>query len=332
MHTHKSRVSKTLACELLIASCVDDGGIYKYELYSDGELAQGEKIPMPSPMFMQIEGDKLWATLRAPFADSKNSAVAAYDKESGKRITEYISTLGEVACHLAVDGDDAYCANYVTGNIFATPDIVRTHEGHGPNPKRQERAHVHCAFFSPDKKYILCCDLGIDKIFVYDRRLNKISETSVPASEGPRHLCFSKDGRYVYCLTEMGASICTYAYDDGKLSFISQTDVKPQSFNGQGKGSAIVLSADGKRLYAVERGSETVALFDVDGEKLTLVCHCNVHGHEPRDFMLVADESFAICCNQFSDDIAVFKVCENGVLSYINNFPLPTPICVIKNT
>ena len=65
-------------CEFLVASCVKDGGVYRFRLYEDGGLEVRQKLPMPSPMYLQLEANRLWSVLRAPFSDSKQSDVAAW--------------------------------------------------------------------------------------------------------------------------------------------------------------------------------------------------------------------------------------------------------------
>ena len=322
-------MTRRLLCEFLVASCVPDGGAYRYRLYEDGELEQLQVIPMSSPMFLQAT-DVLWAALRAPFDGSSESGFASYDLKTGEKLTDTVSTMGTVACHIAVEQGDVYCANYVSGSVFKSPQTLIAHSGRGVNDARQESPHVHSVFLSPDKKYVLSCDLGLDTVFVYDRNLNEVSRAKVPDGSGARHLVFSKDGRYVYCINEMSATVSVFAYADGYLSYLREVDIKPRGYVGQGKGSAIKLSCDGKRLYVTERGSETIALLSVDGENLTPVSFADSHGAEPRDFALIADEQWAICTNQFGNNFSLYKVEKDGTLTFVRCVPLPAPLCVIE--
>ena len=315
-------------CEFFVASCVDNGGIYRYRLFENGEVEQLQKISMPSPMFFAVERERLWAILREPFALTSHSGVAAYDLRSGRRLTDVISTQGEVACHLAVDGKDVYVANYTGGSVFKFPDIAVRHKGHGTDPSRQTSPHPHSVFFSPDKKYVLSCDLGIDTVFVYDRELCEISRARVPDGSGARHLTFSRDGRYVYCINEMAATVSTFAYRDGSLTYLHSVSATPDGFLGQGKGAAIKLARDGRHLYVTERGSERIVLFEMDGERLKRIAHFDTHGKEPRDFALVANEGFAICANQFSGNLSVYKKERDHTLTYLSSFSIPAPLCV----
>lgn len=314
-----------------VASCTPDGGAYRFRLYEDETVVLLDSIPMPAPMFLALQGELLWAILRAPFSDSKDSGVIAYDIKSKRQAVPLRSTMGEVACHIAVDGDTAYCANYVSGSVFATPCCQRIHEGAGIDPVRQTSPHVHCTMLSPDKKYLLCCDLGLDRILVYDRDLQCISSASVPQGAGARHLAFSNDGAFVYCINEMAASVSVFAYADGHLTYLHNTSAKPaEIYNKQGSGAAIKLSRDGKRLYVTERASETIALFAVEGAKLTLQAHTSSHGAEPRDFTLLANDTYAVCTNQFGNCLTFYRVLENGKLEHFYTLPLAAPLCAVE--
>ena len=313
-----------------VASCVPDGGVYLCELDADGNVEMKKVISAPSPMWIEPSEDgKLWVLMRAPFEDSSNSGVAKYDPISGERIGQILSTEGEVACHLAVDGDDLYAANYISGSVWSSRSGVDTHSGKGIDPIRQTSPHVHSVFFSPDKKYILSCDLGIDKIFVYDRSLRLISTADTPAGAGARHLVFSKDGRYVYVASEMGAAIHTYKWTDGFLTWLSDTPLLPEDMPS-GKGSAIRLGIDGSRLYVTERATEAIYVLAVDGDRLSLLQRISCDGKEPRDFLLIDREEYAICANQFSDSCSVYRVKNDGSLAYLSRFQLPAPISILK--
>ena len=115
--------------DIYIASCVETGGIYHYQMRS-GKLILADITPMDRPMYMVIENRKMYVVLRAPFADNQDSGVIVYDiADDGKLInpSAIVSTRGEVACHIAVDGEDIYCANYISGSVIKLPDTLVTH-------------------------------------------------------------------------------------------------------------------------------------------------------------------------------------------------------------
>ena len=128
----------------------------------------------------------------------------------------------------------------------------------------------------------------------------------------------------------MAATVSVFAYDDGHLTYLHDVDAKPKDYTGQGAGSAIRLSGDGARLYVTERGSNTIALFAVDGEKLTLIGHYSSHGNHPRDFDLIADGRYAVCTNQFENLFVLYRVGANGELIYLKSVELAEPLSVVE--
>ena len=315
-----------------VASCVPDGGVYRCEFDVDGKVETKKVISAPSPMWIEPAGDEsLWVLMRAPFEDSPNSGVAKFSLIDGERIGDVLSTEGEVACHLAVDGDNLYAANYISGNVWSSIGKLVTHNGKGMDPVRQTSPHVHSVFFSPDKKYILSCDLGIDKIFVYDRKLNFVSSADAPAGAGARHLAFSKDGDFVYVINEMGGSISIFSYTCGLLDYVNTVSVLPSNFLGVGSGAAIKLSKDGTRLYVTERSTQSIITLAVKDDNLEILARTDCNGKEPRDFTLLADDRFAVCTNQFDNTIALFRISPEGTTTFLNKIELNAPLCVIEN-
>lgn len=315
-----------------VASCIPDGGVYRCELGVDGKVETKKVISAPSPMWIEpAEDESLWVLMRTPFADSPNSGVAKFSLIDGERIGDILSTEGEVACHLAVDGDNLYAANYISGNIWSSSGKLVAHSGKGINPARQTRPHAHSVFFSPDKKHILSCDLGIDKIFVYDKNLNFVSSADTPAGAGARHLVFSKAGDFIYVINEMGGSISIFSYRCGHLDYINTVSVLPANFSGVGSGAAIKLSKDGTRLYVTERSTQSIITLAVKDDDLQILAHTDCNGKEPRDFTLLADDRFAVCANQFDNTIALFCISDEGIPTFLNKIDLNAPLCAIAN-
>lgn len=318
-----------MRCNFLVASCVPDGGVYKCTLYDDGTVDIGEKISMPSPMYIQLDGSRLWAVLRAPFDDSNDSGVAAYDIETGERLTEIFSTKGEVGCHIAASGKDVYCANYIGGSVFKVSDVLDAHEGQGVDPQRQLSPHPHSVVISPDGKYLLSCDLGLDKIIIYDRQLRALSHGSVPDGSGARHLVFSHAGDYIYCVNEMGGSISVFRFADGLLEYVNTVSVMPADFCGIAAAAAIKISQSGERLYITERATQKIVTLGINNAELTVLARTGSKGREPRDFTLLANDKYAVCTNQFENSVSVFKMCVDETPEFMSSFNVKSPLCAV---
>src|SRR6185437_5104597 len=157
----------------------------------------------------------------------------AIEAESGKlTLLNQKSTSGASTTHGVVDatGRSIVTVAYHDGYVCALPigpdgrlgeigTFIEHHGTLGPNKERQNKPHPHSTTMSPDNRFALVCDLGLDRVFIY--RLdpakaalspNQPPSATAPAGAGPRHSRFSKDGRFFYVLNEMGGTICAYNY------------------------------------------------------------------------------------------------------------------------
>lgn len=293
---------------LCCAPVNEGGGICRYELNAEGEAKLTAAYPCDRPMYAVRKNERLCVLLRQPFEDTESGYFEI--DETLNDATKTTGTKGVCACHLAVDGADAYVVNYLSGNLVKNGSVVRTHEGKGMHEKRQEAPHTHFAGFSPDKKYVLCCDLGVDTIFVYDRALHPISRVKVPDSYGVRHFVFSACGGYVYAINELYPSVSTFAYADGRLTYLRTTELPVETENST--AAAIRISEDGERLYCSVRGENALYVLSANGERTELLQKCDCGGKGPRDLWLTSDERL-ICCNENSNDATVF-VLKDGLL------------------
>lgn len=324
---------------VFLLSCAESaqgGGVYRYLLKEDGKLEKQAYLPCDKPMYAVNDGKRLHILLRAPFGENyaKNANVRTAEENEEKYsgyfacnvdfsdCSEVQSTLGECACHLAADGNDVYIANYLSGNIVKNCHVACAHEGKGINLPRQDMPHTHFAAFSPDKKYVLCCDLALDTIFVYDRNLNEVSRAKVPDGYGVRHLVFSKDGHTVYAANELFPSVSVFSFDGKRLALKNTVTLPCEKKNST--AAAIRLSADGKTLFVSVRGENTLFVFNVDAENLQLKTQFDCGGDSPRDFDVFGDT--LICCNENSDNVTVIDAKEYRVVESIR---LQHPLCVL---
>ena len=322
--------------DVYLCSAVSDGAILHYALSDAGELTLRDSLPLPTPNYLVFEGDTAYATLSRPFSDAKESGVIRLSVAPDGSLSpagEITPTGGEGACHLAVSDGDLYVANYGSGSVTKIGGKTVVHEGNGPDPIRQEAPHCHGAFFSPDKRYLLVCDLGLDTVFVYDRELNEISRAKVPDGAGCRHLVFSRDGRYVYVENEMGCSVSVFAWSDGRLTYRATYPTRTYApHDGPDKGSAIKLSENGRRLYITNRGENEVVVLSCRGEKLRVIGRAPTGGDEPRDFALLGKERFGIVTNQFGNSFRLYSLrgLRKNRLIPLQTTPLPAAIAVCE--
>jgi len=313
-------------CNIYIASCTEDGGIYQYCLLKDGNAEFVEFTPMDRPMYMVISNGKMYVLLRAPFADNPNSGLVVYDiLENGKLAnpSEIVSTKGEVACHLSVDEENIYCTNYISGSVIKMPMHIIKHSGKGVNPDRQTGAHPHFAGVTPDKKYVCIADLGLDTVFMYDKELNLISEATVPAGHGARHLAFSGD--FLYCANELKSTLSVFKLTDKKLEYKNTVSVLPDDYFKTSTLSAIRVKE--KLCYVANRGHDSISVLDISEEQPKLITTVPCGGSAPRDFNIIDD--ILICANEKSDNVSFFKL-VNGVPQRISEeLKIKGAFCVV---
>jgi 6-phosphogluconolactonase len=329
-------MKKKTTADIYIASSVPDGGILRYRLSSGGELKLIDKLALPTPNWIERRGNVMYVTCRNPFPDSDESGVVRLSvRQDGSLVQdgEFLPTGGRSSCHVAFEGEDVYVANYSSGSITKMGNPPLCHAGRGVNPERQEMPHCHGAFFSPDRRYILVCDLGLDTVFVYDRELREISRARVPDGEGCRHLVFSRDGRFVYVENELGCSVSVFRWEDGRLIYRSTLPTRNyRPHQGENKGAAIKLSRDGKRLYITNRGENEALMLSVRGEKLRVRQRIPTEGDEPRDIGLLFGERFAIVTNQFSDSVSLYRLSRirRGRMKLLQTLEIPAPLAVTE--
>jgi len=344
--SHRKGFAMSILSEFIVLSCQPEGGAYHFTLTSDGEIIEGRKITIPSPMWGEIQNGRLCTVfLGDPDAPeqsqiSREEGYAEYSLVSGNLIGSVFPTRGTVVCHFCRNRGEIYAANYSDGTICRITKTGSHVIGHTPtddiplgsDSRRQERPHVHQCILSPDGKYVLVCDLGLDCVFVYDREMNEVSYAKVPSGHGARHAVFSPDGGTVYVIGEMAASVSEFSWHDGLLRYAGTVSMRrgdDAAFPAEG-GAAITMSADGHHLYATDRGCDTIVHFKRSELGLELVSLTPSGGRHPRDFKLIADGHIGICCNQFGNSFAVFTVGSDGELKLYKTVSLPSPLCVCE--
>lgn len=311
---------------IYILSCEKTGGIYHY-LFGNGKFQFIEKMPLDRPMYAIIRDNKMYAILREIDKKTHFGGILSFDiAENGSIInpTEIESTNGIVPCHLEVLENNKYVVNYLSGSIVKIKEKTVTHNGKGTHPTRQEAPHTHYVCTSPDKKYILCTDLGLDTIFIYDTDLEEKFTVKVPDGSGPRHLCFSEDGIYLYCVNELSNDVSVFEWNDGKPILKGTYPALPD-FKGESTAAAIRIKD--KYLYISNRGADTISRFRIVGEKLELLENTYCGGRGPRDFNIIDD--YIICTNENSNDVTILKL-ENGLpVLTTQKIKIDSPLCVI---
>ena len=196
---------------------------------------------------------------------------------------------------------------------------VQSYQASNADPARQASSHVHAATVSPDGRHVLVADLGGDRVYVYryapgqdaERPLHAAEPAHVqfPAGSGPRHVAFSADGRHAYVTLEMTGQVVELDFDDGAARLRRIVDLAPVGFTGAHGAGAIHLSADGRFLYAVNRGDDHhIVVFSVgDDGALSLLQRRPTEAASTREFAISPDGRFLLLAIQGANAIAVLR-------------------------
>lgn len=302
---------------------------------SEPELAAETKNP--SFLAVHPDGKSLYAVGEVNDTQGQRAgAVNAYAiaTKTGKLTSLSQQTSGGTGpCHLALDvsGKCVLIANYGSGSVAALPiqadgrlgaaTSVIQHTGSSLNPKRQAEPHAHFITPSPNNRFALACDLGLDKILIYqlDAANARLTTNAPPAATvapgaGPRHLVFHPNGKQVYVLNEMALTITVFDYDAATARFSDKQIIAavPAGYviTEKDSGAEIAIHPNGKFIYASNRGPNDIAVLAVDESTgtLKLVQNESTQGKTPRHFAIDPSGRWLLAENQNSDSVVVFAL------------------------
>jgi 6-phosphogluconolactonase len=199
---------------------------------------------------------------------------------------------------------------------------------------------VHSAVISPDNRFALVCDLGLDRIYAY--RLDAARarlEAAQPAStadaagSGPRHSAFAADGRRVYVSHELDNTVTAFDFDPagGALLARQALSTLPAGFRGESAAAEVALHPNGRFLYVSNRGHDSIAVFAVAASGLlSPVDFTPAGGSIPRHFALSPDGAWLVCAHQGSGTLGAFRVDPATGRLAPSGAPVavPDPVCV----
>lgn len=264
------------------------------------------------------------------------------------------SSHGACPCHLNIDrtGQYALVSNYMGGNLAILPiqkdgylgqasDIIQ-HEGcSNVNAERQEGPHPHSVTIAHDNRFAIVADLGKDVVMSYkiDIENGKLlpgenSQVDVTPGEGPRHMDFHPNGRYVFLLNELGNTIDSYGYDSetGALFLIGTVSTLPKGFDGENLAADIHVHPNGKYLYASNRGHDSIVICSIEENNgvLKVLGHQSTSGEHPRNFNIDPTGTFLLVANKDTNNIITFEIDLNtGQISPNGQVTkVPQPVCI----
>jgi 6-phosphogluconolactonase (cycloisomerase 2 family) len=309
----------------------------------------------PSCVVLNAAGTRLYSSNETDrVGDGKEGTVSAFAVDRTDGSLELLNTVrsggaGPTYVSVHPSGRFVLVANYFGGSVAVLPVLpdgrlgeptdVEEDEGEiGPTRATNappgsfaisghDRTHAHMIRADPSGRFVLHVDLGLDRIFVWQFDVEKGVLTpgdppgvSLPPGDGPRHFDFHPNGRWLYSIQEEGSTVVLFDYDGerGRLSPRQTISTLPPGFMGSNFCSAILVSDDGRFLYAGNRLHDSIAIFAVgpDGT-LEYLGEEWTRGDYPRSFNFDPTGRFLYSLNQRADHVAIFRVDrETGGLEF----------------
>lgn len=314
-----------------------------------GKLTPAGVFPLgtsPSCLAANAAGTRIYSaneTDRVGEAKSGTVSAFAVDPENGR--LSLLNTVpsggaGPTYVQLHPSGRFLLVANYFAGTIAVLPILeegtlgeavdVQEPEGTiGPSTAKNappgsfafsghDHKHAHMIAADPQGRYVLHVDLGLDKIFIwkFNSSTGKLTPndpafTALPPGDGPRHFHFHPNGRWLYSIQEEGSTIVLfdYAAETGRLTARQTISSLPPGYAGSNFCSEILVSQDGRHVYAGNRLHDSVGIFAVaqDGT-LRYIGEEWTRGDYPRSFSFDPTGNFFYTLNQRADNLATFAV------------------------
>ncbi len=323
----------------------------------------------PSHLALNTSGTRLYSANETDqVGESKEGTVSAFAVNRADGKLQLLNTVrsggaGPTFVCLHSSGRFVLVANYFGGSVAVLPMLPDGRLGAATDikidagkvgPTRatsappgsfafsgHDRTHAHMIQADPSGRFVLHVDLGLDQIFVWNFDAQKGMLTpsdppavSLPPGDGPRHFHFHPNGRWFYSIQEEGSTIVLFDYDaaTGRLAARQTISTLPPGFAGSNFCSAILVSADGRFVYAGNRLHDSIGIFAIglDGA-LNYVGEEWTRGNYPRSFNFEPTGQFLYCCNQRGDNITVFRVDrKTGALNFTGHYtPVGNPSSIV---
>jgi 6-phosphogluconolactonase len=336
-------------------------GIYGFRFDAEkGQLTpMGVAAESADPSFLAIHpnGKYLYAVNEiGDFNGGTSGALSAFSidaKTGALKLLNQVPTRGAGPCYVSLDKNGSFVlvANYDSGSIASFPvhddgslgtaSGYVQHSGTGPDKERQEGPHAHWIGTSPDNRFALAVDLGLDQVLVYGFDSGKGIFTpmlsgfaKVKPGAGPRHLAFHPNGKFAYVLSEMESSVTVFSYQakSGAFTSLETISALPKDYSGPKEAAEIAVHPSGKFLYTSNRGHDSIAVFSIDEKKGTLKSLGQVltGGKTPRHFAIDPTGAYLLAENQESNNIVIFHIDQStGSLTPTGQtVEVPSPVCL----
>jgi len=326
-------------------------GTYSNHMYrgefdeTAGSLVLTDSIEIESPSYIIRDGEIIYGVSETDtFKEIKNSGAVfsvSIRNDNEMILISIEATNGKHPCHLCAFEGYIYVSNYSEGtlSIFSRTkegkimpsSMSIAHYGSSINPERQTQSHIHFAAMTHDDQYLSVCDLGLDKVFMYQYSADIGLTTNAkvincPPGSGPRHLVFCEKSKTFYVLSELGNTVLVYKDIDNSNQHVQEISTLPADFTSTSTAAAIRISPDAQTLAVSNRGFDSIAFFKIsDDGTLEGDGHIKT-GITPRDFSFSPGGKWILSANQDDDTVTIHDTANNGEIR--GKLSIPKPSCI----
>ncbi|MCB1021916.1 MAG: lactonase family protein [Acidobacteria bacterium] len=294
----------------------------------------------------------LYAANSVTTVNGSNGSVSAFSINPADGSLTLLNTVdaqgpGSTHCSLHPSGEWLFVANYAGGNAAVLPvnpdgtlgnatDVVTIPVNPPPLGVQpavdappgsfaisgHDAAHAHQIQCDPAGNHVFLTDLGTDRtlMFLFDATSGTLTPNTPYAvaetsGAGPRHFAFHPNGIYFYVINEEASTITfmTYNASTGILTPQQTIPTLPPDFAGTTYTSEVVISADGRYLYGLNRLHDTVAVFRIGADgQLTWLREEWTRADYPRHAAIEPTGNFLYVCNDRGDSITIFRIHGGG--------------------
>jgi 6-phosphogluconolactonase (cycloisomerase 2 family) len=322
----------------------------------------------PDCLVINEARDRLYSSNETDrFGDEKQGSISSYaiNPVNGQlTLLNTVASEGDGPTYVSIhpSGRFLFVANYFSGSIAVLPILADGRLGSATDVKQDagkvgptkathappgsfaisghDGPHAHMIRADPSGRFVLHVNLGLDKIYVwkFDDSSGKLTphdppSVALPPGDGPRHFDFHPNGRWMYSIQEEGSTVVLFDYDaaTGQLDSRQTVSSLPPDFAGSNFCSEILVSSDGKFVYAGNRLHDSVGVFAIGpAGELHQVGNEWTRGNYPRSFNFDLSGRFMYVCNQRADNVTVFRVDrDSGLLDFTGHYtPVGNPSCI----